>query len=326
MIGDLIKLIRKIYGAGQIKLHPAKITKEDIEHVDNAMKGKVDCYGWQVRAFEEELAEYTRAKNVIATCSGTASLYAILNHFDDRARAWVPNYTFKATLNAVQKAGFDYGYSDISSRTFGMDSFWTSDSSTINVPVYLFGMPYSMENKIGAVIEDACQALGTFYLGKHAGTFGEAGALSFNGNKTITTGGGGAILTDDDFLAEEIREFIAKDFNLRMPALNAALGISQLMRIEDSIAVKREIANTYKDFFEKTEIRFLTEPKGCRSNYWLSTIVLPTKEIRDEWSAELKSAGIETRSGFDVLDEYANTPVVFNYANRILCLPSGVPD
>jgi len=326
MIKDLIKMIRNIYGDGEIKLHPAKITNDDIASVCDAMRDRVDCYGFYVGEFERALSEYTRSKHVIATCSGTAALYAILSHFDDRDNAWLPNYTFKATLNAIIKTGFDYGYSDIDTSNLGMNSFWSSCNSTVNVPVYLFGMPYTMENKIGLVVEDACQALGTFYEGKHAGTFGVAGALSFNGNKIITTGGGGAILTDHDRLAEEIREFIAKDFNLRMPALNAALGLSQLNRIEDIISIKREVAHTYQEFFEGTEIKFLKEPKNCRANCWLSTIILSSNKMRDEWFDILDENSIETRKGFEVLKPEADTPVANEYGGRVLCLPSGVPD
>jgi perosamine synthetase len=326
MIKDLIKLIRKIYGDGKIELHPARITDDDFNFVKESMRNRVDCYGLHVKEFENELAEYTRARHVIATCSGTAALYAILCHFDNRDEAWLPNYTFRATLNAVVKAGFDYNFSDVSPETLGMNSFWTTEKSIVNVPVWLFGLPYAIENKIGTVVEDACQALGTFYHGKHAGTFGEAGSLSFNGNKIITTGGGGAVLTDDDILAEEIREFIARDFNLRMPALNAALGLSQLMRIEDIISIKREIAYAYQEFFKDSEIRFLTEPKGTRSNYWLSTIILPTSKMRDGWFDILKENEIEARKGFEVLDHKADTPLVKKYEGRVLCLPSGIPD
>jgi len=326
MIRDLIKLIRSIYGDGKIKLHAAKMTNDDMFFVNEAMKDRVDCYGFYVREFEQELAEYTRSKHVIATCSGTAALYAILNHFDDRDNAWIPNYTFKGTLNAVQKSGFDYGYSDINSETFGMNSFWMDGNKVVNVPVYLFGMPYGMNLRAGLVIEDACQALGTFYEGKHAGTFGEAGALSFNGNKIITCGGGGAILTDNDILAEEIREFIAKDFNLRMPALNAALGLSQLMRIEEIISSKREIAHRYQELFEGTEVKFVKEPKNCRANYWLSTIVLPDSDNRDSWFDALLENEIESRKGFEVLkDDSDQTHVVNECAGRVLCLPSGLP-
>jgi dTDP-4-amino-4,6-dideoxygalactose transaminase len=226
-------------------------------------------------------------------------------------------------MNAAVKGGLDCGYSDVNTETLGMDSFWTE--KVVNIPVYLFGMPYSMEYKSGTIIEDACQALGTFHEGKHAGTFGEAGALSFNGNKILTAGGGGAILTDNDDLAREIRGFIAKDFNLRMPALNAALGLSQLMRIEDIISIKREIAGCYQDFFEGSEVKFLKEPKNTRSNYWLSTIILASNEMRDDWFLTLKNAGVESRKGFEILNINADTPIALEYSQRVLCLPSGVP-
>ena len=318
MLSELIKLIRSMYGEGEIKLHPANITWED--RLRASQIERVDCYGSEVTQFEEMLKEYTGAKHVIATCSGTAALYAVLlwQTFGDVESYAVPNYTFLATLNAISHTPLPYHIEDIETQRLSMITI--SDNT---IPVWVFGMcPFDLNGEI--VIEDAAEALGSFVGRYHAGTLGNAGILSFNGNKILTTGGGGAVLTDDDKLAENIRHFITRGFNLRMPALNAALGIPQLKRIEDTIADKRDTAHLYHQFFEGTEIRCVKEPEGCRSNYWLNTIVMPDQTMRDEWFDGLKAVGIEARKGFELLDPEADTPVAKEMAGRILNLPSGV--
>jgi len=327
MIKDLIKIIRKFYGDGEVKLHHADINGEDRSQVDMTMFCRIDCYGYAVSAFEQELAEYTGAKHVILTSSGTAAIFAIINNLEYEV-AILPNYTFRGTENPFNHdAQAQEVWHIDTDENLLMDPIIQHKYSDrfMFVPVSLFGHHCNMWIDCCMFIEDACQALGTFYNGKHSGTFGKAGALSFNGNKIITTGGGGAVLTDDDELAENIREFVSKGFNLRMPALNAALGVSQLGRIERTIAKKREVAGTYQEFFERNGIRFLGERDGERWNHWLSTVVLPSKEMRDRWHDELKKEGIESRKGFEVLNGMAETPVCRELSDRVLCLPSGVP-
>jgi perosamine synthetase len=324
MLSDLIKLIRGLYGDGEIKLHHANITNKDHNFLMLSLHDRPDCYGMAVAGFENALAEYTGAKHVICTCSGTAALYAVLYCVSRPfTYAIVPNYTFIATLNSASKAFNNIYYNDIEPDFLCM-RFISCHTDEIKVPVHIFGMPCKIPHR-ESVIEDAAEALGTFVDGKHAGTFGDAGILSFNGNKILTTGGGGAVLTNDVELANRVRDFITKDFNLRMPALNAALGIPQLERIEETIAKKREVAHTYHDFFEGSEIRCIKEPENCRSNYWLNTLVFPTNPMRDYWFDRLKHAGIECRKGFELLDPNADTPVAKDMCGRILNLPSGVP-
>jgi perosamine synthetase len=330
MIKDLIKLIRSIYGEDEIKLHPANITNGDISFAKEAMRNRVDCYGLHVREFESELASYTRSKHVIVTFSGTAALFSIfqcLDVLEHYTRFYAPNYSFRATISP-----FNYLAEDQVLRLVDTNDMlhlpqyneYEYSKSCLFIPVHLFGQYCRSMHR--SMVEDACQALGTFGDGRHAGTLGVAGALSFNGNKVITAGGGGAVLTNNDQLAESIREFIARGFNLRMPALNAALGLSQLMRIEEIISVKREIAHRYQEFFKDSEIDFLEEPSNTRSNYWLSTIILPSEEMREEWFSVLKENGIETRKGFEILNAEESTPTAKKMSARVLCLPSGVPN
>jgi len=321
MLSDLIKLIRKIYGGGFIPLHKPKFNHYDFGAVETCIDERVDCYGKEVAEFEQSLSEYTGAKHVIATCSGTAALMASLAVMRTPLNASIPNYTFKATENALDFALLFPTYEDIEPEHLCITH---EVEETTVVPVWMFGMPTNIP-QCKIVVEDAAQALGTFMGGKHVGTFGKAGILSFNGNKILTTGGGGAVLTGDAELANSIRNFIRYDFNLRMPALNAALGLSQMDRIEDTISRKRELAHTYHDFFAGSEIRCIKEPEGCRSNYWLNTLVMPSQMLRDYWFDELKLAGIEARKGFKLLDPNADTPVAKKMAGLILNLPSGVP-
>ena len=323
MLSDLIKLIRAIYGEGFIPLHAANITTKD--RIAVSLCKRVDCYGDEVLEFEQALAKYTGAKHVIATCSGTAALYAIIEHYNYRKRAHIPNYTFRATENGARENGLECFYTDIEQGNLGIDSFWNLQSNIINIPVWVFGMPYTHHEGEALVVEDAAEALGTFEDGHHAGTFGNAGILSFNGNKILTTGGGGAILTDDTPLALHIQNFITQDFNLRMPALNAALGLSQLERIEDTVSRKRAIAHEYHNFFEGSDIQCIKEPVGCRANYWLNTLIMRNEGQRDHWFSELKDAGIEARKGFELLDPNADTPVAKEMVGKILNLPSGLP-
>ena len=323
MIEKLVELIRDIYGTGEIKLHHANITDEDRKAIADCER--MDCYGKEVEMFEDQLKEYTGAKHVIATCSGTAALYTLSSMFEPaKTGFYIPNNTFVATKNAIRRSGSDVNIADIEEDTLGISNKLVGDS----IPVHIFGHPCEIPQRSadGLCFEDAAQALGSFKDSKHVGLAGDASILSFNGNKIVTTGGGGAIMLDNNYIKSDyIRGFINNSFNLRMPALNAALGISQLNRIEDTIYAKRNVAAAYFGLFEGTDIRFLKEPFDCRSNYWLSTIILPDQDMRDSWFDELKRNNIEARKGFGLLDPTADTPIAKDMAGRILNLPSGVP-
>lgn len=184
------------------------------------------------------------------------------------------------------------------------------------VPVHIFGHPVKI-NYIKSicdtfnipVVEDAAEALGSLYKSKHVGTFGKIGILSFNGNKIITTGGGGMIVTDDEAIAKRARhvtttakvphpwEFAHDEigYNYRMPNVNAAIGCAQMENLTKYLENKRELAQTYKGFFEQKGIDFVVEPEDCRSNYWLNAIVLKDRNQRDEFLKYSNSNGVMTR-------------------------------
>ncbi|MCX7735834.1 MAG: LegC family aminotransferase [Candidatus Kapabacteria bacterium] len=184
------------------------------------------------------------------------------------------------------------------------------------VPVHIFGFPARIDqiveicNKYNIpVVEDAAESLGSFYKDKHTGTFGKLGILSYNGNKTITTGGGGMIITDDETLAARAKhitttakkphpyEFVHDEigYNFRMPNINAAVGVAQMEYIDRILENKRQTAMLYKEFCEENGIKFLTEPKGAFSNYWLNTIVLRNLDERNEFLKFTNENGVMTR-------------------------------
>ncbi len=187
----------------------------------------------------------------------------------------------------------------------------------VSLPMHTCGHPCQVdalqticeESKI-YLIEDAAESLGSYTANKHSGTFGNMGIFSFNGNKVITTGGGGMIVTDDDELAQKLRhltttakiphpwEFIHDEigYNFRLPNINAALGLAQMEQLPSFLQNKRELATKYRDFFNGSEIKYLDEPAGSQSNFWLNTILLPTETRKEAFLEQANHQGIGARS------------------------------
>ena len=184
------------------------------------------------------------------------------------------------------------------------------------VPVHVFGHSVQIDRIKAicemfniALVEDAAESIGSYFYGKHTGTFGDLGVLSFNGNKTITTGGGGIIITDDEEtgkIAKHITTTAKVDhpweyvhdrigFNYRLPNINAALGCAQMEMLPSILEKKREIAKKYQDFFNTIGIQYITEPEGCRSNYWLNAILFNNFKERNEFLEYSNSHGVMTR-------------------------------
>jgi perosamine synthetase len=190
------------------------------------------------------------------------------------------------------------------------------------VPMHSFGHPTEIDRIVEIstdfaipVIEDAAESLGSFYKGKHTGTFGSIGVLSFNGNKVITSGGGGMLLFDDDELAQKAKHLTTQakiphrwefahdniGFNYRMPNINAALGLAQLENLPYFLERKRIVADKYKDFFSKLPIKFIVESKHAKSNYWLNSIVFENKTDRDSFLEFSNNNGIMTRPAWNLM-------------------------
>jgi dTDP-4-amino-4,6-dideoxygalactose transaminase len=194
------------------------------------------------------------------------------------------------------------------------------------------------------MIEDAAESIGSYYKGKHTGTFGKMSILSFNGNKVITTGGGGMILTDDEQLAKQAKhlttqakvphawEFVHDSigYNYRLTNINAALGCAQLESLDYLIGLKRKLAEQYKEFFSTTEFRFFTEPKDCNSNYWLNVILTKDRAQRDEILEYTNKNGVMTRPVWELMNRLpmfagCQTDGLENsiwFADRVVNIPS----
>lgn len=222
------------------------------------------------------------------------------------------------------------------------------------MPMHSFGLPCRIDEIVAVcdhydipVVEDAAESLGSWYRQRHTGTLGRLGVFSFNGNKIITTGGGGMIVTDDEVLARRAKhltttakvphpyEYVHDElgYNFRMPNLNAALGCAQMEQLDGFIAVKREIAGRFRRFFEGTGVKFIGEPEGARSNYWLNAIVLDSHEVRDEFLRYTNEQGVMTRPIWKLM---VDLPMYVGcqrdgletsrwLEERVVCLPSSVP-
>jgi len=303
--------------------------------------GWVSSAGKFVDRFESELADYTGAKRTIAVVNGTAALHVCLQlaGVEPGDEVIIPSLTFVATANAVTYCGGIPHFADCEERTLGMDpeklraylreTVETRDRRCRNrrtgrfisavVPMHTFGHPVDLDplaevcREFGiALVEDAAEALGSLYKGRHVGNHGVLSALSFNGNKIITTGGGGAILTNDASLADRAKhltttaklphrwEFFhdSVGYNYRMPNINAALGCAQLEQLDGFLAKKRAIADRYRAAFETFPgVQWFPEPPFARSNYWLNVIRLDESfaHLRDSFLAITNDEKIMTR-------------------------------
>jgi aminotransferase in exopolysaccharide biosynthesis len=303
--------------------------------------------GGYVDRFEVELAELTGAKHAIATVNGTSALHIalLLAGVQPGDEVLVPALSFIATANAVRYCGATPHFLDSQHSTLGLDPAamrsWLAEISTMKsgecvnqatgrritavVPMHAFGHPCDVVGvmEVAAeyglpVVEDAAESLGSLMNGKHTGTFGLLGTLSFNGNKIATTGGGGAILTNDVQLAQRAKHLTTTakvphrweythdevGYNYRMPNINAALGCAQLEQIESFIASKRRLYESYFKVLGLVDgVTLFQEPPGARSNYWLQTLLLDEDQVdqRDEVLDALNDNGFMARPAWTIL-------------------------
>jgi perosamine synthetase len=323
---EVVERIRDVVGPGQHALHEPLLDEIDEGSVIEALRtGYVSSIGSHVSRFEEQLCDVTGAAFAIALSSGTSALQLALQVAGVEAKdeVLVPALSFIATANAVSYLGAVPHFVDVSSKHFSIDPvalrLHLEESCSLEtgvlrnrvsgrrvraiIPMHCFGFPseiteiQSIARDFGLlVIEDAAEALGTLLDGKHVGTFGDAGIFSFNGNKIATTGGGGAIVTDNKKLAEKARHLSATaklnhpwnfvhdqiGFNFRMPNLNAALGYSQLQKLESAISSKRSLFRRYESVFDGfSGASIVKEPENSRSNYWLITLRLDREHQKE---------------------------------------------
>jgi perosamine synthetase len=340
--------------------------------------GWVSSVGKFVDRFEHELAAFTGAQRAVAVANGTAALHValVLAGVKPGDEVIIPTLTFVGTANAVCHAGAIPHFVDSDPVTLGLDpnklaiyfdSVADIDNGVVRnrrtgrriaavVPVHIYGHPMDIGSLVVLcaklsipIVEDAAESLGSLFRERHTGTFGLLSAMSFNGNKTVTTGGGGAILTNDEAigtLAKHLTTTAKKPhswrfdhdmvaWNYRMPNINAALGCAQLEQLPQFLADKRRLAARYRDALSTIPgVRFVSEPPGSRSNYWLSVILIDEGIDSDLESilAALQHAGIGARPAWTLMHRlpmYVDAPrgdlsVAEQLASRIINLPSGV--
>jgi len=342
-----------------IPLHEPRFTGNEKKYLNECIDSTfVSSVGKFVDEFEGKIAQYTGAKYAIATSNGTSALHAslILANVEEGDEVITQPLTFVATCNTIKYCGANLVFIDVDRDTMGLSPIALQEFLEINttvkngqcvnnttnkiikacVPMHTFGHPCRVdeiqdicEQYCITLIEDSAESLGSFYKGKHTGTFGKMGVISFNGNKIITGGGGGCIITNDKELAQKAKHLTTTakiphkweymhdivGYNYRMPNLNAALIVAQLEQLDKFLSSKRSLANAYKEFFKNSDIRFVTEPENSKSNYWLNAILLKNKEQRDSFLNETNSKGVMTRPIWTLMNKL---PMFENYQKSSL--------
>lgn len=377
MYKSVVDFIHNLYGTdGFVPLHAPCFIGNEKKYLNECIDTTfVSSVGKFVDRFEEMVADYTGASKAVVCVSGTNALHMalLLVGVEQGDEVISQSLTFVATANAISYIGAHPVFIDVDKDTMGLSpeklETWLQASAEIKdgscynkktgrrikacVPMHTFGHPVKLAELVRVcnqyhieLVEDAAESIGSFYEGKHTGTFGKVGVVSFNGNKTITTGGGGILLFNDPELGTYAKhlttqakvphrwEFIHDHigYNYRMPNINAALGCAQMENIERYVENKRETAAIYKQFFADSGIGFFAEPKGCHSNYWLNAVLLSNKADRDRFLEYTNDHGIMTRPVWGLMNklpmfascETADLTNTNWFEERIVNIPSSV--
>jgi len=373
----IINFIRNLYKQdGFINLHQPVFGGNEKNYLNSCIDSSfVSSVGKFVDDFEKKCAEFTGAEYAIAVVNGTQALFTALRlaEVGQNDEVITQALTFAATAHAIKYTGAEPIFLDVDKETLGLspdaikifleENCEVIDGLTINkttkktiracVPMHTFGHPCRIDEITAIcekyniiVIEDAAESLGSFYKKKHTGLFGKMAALSFNGNKTVTTGGGGMILTNNESLAKRAIHITktAKiphsylfyhdelGYNFRMPNINAALGLAQMEQLNSFLENKRETAYIYSRFFEEIGVEFVKEPLHAHSNYWLNAIYFETIEERNAFLSFSNENGIMARPAWELMttlphlkdsyhDKLTNS---YNISERLVNIPSGV--
>ena len=377
-IAETILFIRDLYGKKEafIPLHAPTFAGNEKKYLEECIDTTfVSSVGKFVDLFEQKVAEYTAAKYAVVCVNGTNALHIALklSGVEEGDMVITQPLTFIATTNAIVYAGAVPAFVDVDKDTMGLsptslERFLQDNAQLRNgtcyhkqtgrrikacLPMHTFGHACRIEEIIAicehyhiAVVEDAAEAMGSYYKAKHLGTFAKIGAISFNGNKTITTGGGGMILTNDETIAHRAKhlttqaklphawEFVHDEigYNYRMPNINAALGVAQLEQLDGFLVNKRATAEAYKAYFEKQGIAFFAERENEKCNYWLNAIILKDKEERNAFLIEANAQGVMSRPIWQLMNRL---PMFVNCERgdlsnaewleaRVVNIPSGV--
>ena len=322
-----------------IPLHVPQFSGNEKKYLNDCIDSTfVSSVGAYVDLFEQKMCEYTGAKHCIAIVNGTNALHLslILAGVKKEDEVLTQALTFIATANAISYCNATPHFVDVDKETLGLSPTllkkYLSEIAEVKnnicynkktgkkiaacVPMHTFGLPLYIDDLVAVcneyhipVVEDAAESLGSYYKKQHTGTFGQLGTFSFNGNKTITCGGGGAIITNDDDLAQKAKhlstqakvphkwEYVHDEigYNYRMPNLNAALACAQLEQLEQFILNKRALAHQYHTFLDSQNIEYIKEQQNAISNYWLNTVVLKNRFERDQFLEQTNSKGVMTR-------------------------------
>ncbi len=342
MYKNIVAFIQELYQTKEfLPLHEPRFIGNEKKYVNETIDSTfVSSVGKYVTKFEEMVAKFSGAKYAVATSNGTSALHIGLKlvGVDESCEVITQPLTFIATANAISYCNAQPIFVDVDRDTLGLSplklkeflkEFATLDAhgNCINnstnkiikacVPMHTFGHPCKIDEIVEicesyniAVVEDAAESLGSYYKGKHTGSFGKVGIFSFNGNKIITTGGGGMLVTDDEEFAKKAKhitttakvphkyEYIHDEvgYNYRLTNLAAALGVAQMENLQLFIEKQRDLAKKYNNFFKDIEIEFIKEPKNSQSNYWLNAVILKDKQSRDEFLKYTNDNGVMTRS------------------------------
>lgn len=375
---QIVDFIRDLYSSSDfVPLAVPKFIGNEKKYLNECIDTTfVSSVGKFVDRFEEDMARYTGAKKAVVCVSGTNALHMALMlvgvERDDEVLTQA--LTFIATCNALSYIGAHPVFLDVDVATMGLSpdavKEWLAKNAEIRngqcynkrtgrrvkacVPMHTFGHPVRIEELVAVcdewhieLVEDAAESIGSLYKGKHTGTFGKIGALSFNGNKTITTGGGGMLLFNDEELGAYAKHLTTQakiphrwefrhdhiGYNYRMPNINAALGCAQLEHIEEYVEDKRATAAAYRDYFSRMDgIEFFVEPDNTRSNYWLNAVLLPNREEQQAFLQYTNDNGVMTRPIWELMnrlpmfencetDHLSNTQM---FADRVVNIPSSV--
>lgn len=343
-----VDFIRSLYpNENPVPLHAPRFFGNEKKYLGECIDSTFVSYvGKFVTDFEDHIKRLTGAKHAVAMVNGTASLQIalIVGGVKPGEEVLTQALTFVATPNAIKHAGAEPVFLDVDKDSLGLSPMGLEDflksfseiksSGCFNkktgkkisacVPMHTFGHPVRIddimlicEKYLIPVIEDAAESLGSYHNNKHTGTSGCAGILSFNGNKTITTGGGGMIITDSEEIANHARhlsttakrkhpwEFFHDEvgYNLRMPNVNAAVGCAQMEKIDIMLQSKRDLAMKYKAFFENSGMIFVEERQNTKCNYWLNAILLNDRKNRDEFLKYSNGCGIQTRPAWTLMNK-----------------------
>ncbi|MDR2149050.1 MAG: LegC family aminotransferase [Tannerella sp.] len=350
MLHKIVQFIRSTFHEPTefIPLHDPRFIGNEKQYLNECIDSNfVSSVGEFVGRFEKICAEYTGAKYAVAAMNGTSALHIALLMAGVKSTDEVITQplTFIATANAISYTGASPLFIDVDRETMGLspsrmeefleanaimkDDGYCYDKVTGKrisacIPMHTFGHPVKLKELVAvcnkyniALIEDAAESIGSVYRGKQTGTFGKMGIFSFNGNKIITSGGGGMIVTDDETVAKHAKhittqakvphkwEFVHDEigYNYRLTNINAALGCAQMESLPKFIQLKRELAEKYRAFFDGSEYIFFPEPEGCCSNYWLNAVLAKDREHRDELLAHTNSNGVMTRPIWRLMNE-----------------------